>query len=380
MATILNIAGHGLKRNGTFDPGASGYISQGEHRYYTKLFFEKLKKYQPKGADVVYHTDYNVYNYGNVVNLANSYGKDTKVIEWHFNGSVNENATKGHIIIYEGFNPDALDLRLRDGIESMVGVRNTHRGHKGIDGRSNLGNANRCAKGGVNYRLIELGFGTSPIDSNIMLDDMDKYAKKMTEAIFNTQIGSFTQQDSMAGYYIVKRGDTLWGISRSYNVTVNELKEWNNLDSSLIFPGQSLEVIGSDLPEPTPESKPTKTPKADPTNKIKVGDWVRVPAGKLYGSGEASSPVENRELTGQVETINYKWNNPIRLIKDGIYLGFVRHIDIKGIARGQDLTKIAREVISGKYGNATERKRRLEADGYDYDEVQKIVNRIVKTD
>ena len=44
------------------------------------------------------------------------------------------------------------------------------------------------------------------------------------------------------------------------------------------------------------------------------------------------------------------------------------------------MTKIAREVISGKYGNGTERKRRLEADGYDYDEVQKIVNRIVKTD
>jgi hypothetical protein len=46
---------------------------------------------------------------------------------------------------------------------------------------------------------------------------------------------------------------------------------------------------------------------------------------------------------------------------------------------GEDTKKsvdeIADEVIDGKWGNGTERKQRLEAAGYDYSEVQSLVNR-----
>lgn len=41
-----------------------------------------------------------------------------------------------------------------------------------------------------------------------------------------------------------------------------------------------------------------------------------------------------------------------------------------------DLTKIAKEVIQGKYGNGEERKQKLTAAGYDYKEIQKIVNKM----
>ena len=40
--------------------------------------------------------------------------------------------------------------------------------------------------------------------------------------------------------------------------------------------------------------------------------------------------------------------------------------------------QIAREVICGKWGNGTERKNRLESAGYNYYEVQKIVNKLMK--
>ena len=39
--------------------------------------------------------------------------------------------------------------------------------------------------------------------------------------------------------------------------------------------------------------------------------------------------------------------------------------------------QIAREVIQGKWGNGSERKNRLAAAGYDYYEVQKMVNKIL---
>ncbi|MGM0140976.1 glucosaminidase domain-containing protein [Enterococcus sp. AZ160] len=42
--------------------------------------------------------------------------------------------------------------------------------------------------------------------------------------------------------YTVRSGDTLWGISRRYGVTVNQLMQWNNLSGSLILVGQRLVV------------------------------------------------------------------------------------------------------------------------------------------
>lgn len=41
---------------------------------------------------------------------------------------------------------------------------------------------------------------------------------------------------------VVRRGDTLWTIARSHGVTTSQLMAWNNLSSSLIRPGDRLEI------------------------------------------------------------------------------------------------------------------------------------------
>lgn len=43
--------------------------------------------------------------------------------------------------------------------------------------------------------------------------------------------------------YIVQSGDTLWGISRSNNLSIEELKTWNNLSGSIIYKGQALTLL-----------------------------------------------------------------------------------------------------------------------------------------
>jgi LysM repeat protein len=43
-------------------------------------------------------------------------------------------------------------------------------------------------------------------------------------------------------YYTVKKGDTLWGISRNNNITVNELKSLNNLSSDSLEIGEKLKI------------------------------------------------------------------------------------------------------------------------------------------
>lgn len=53
-------------------------------------------------------------------------------------------------------------------------------------------------------------------------------------------------------FHVVKAGETLYGISRMYNVSVDEIMKWNELESTALAIGQQLEVTGSSEP-PKPE-------------------------------------------------------------------------------------------------------------------------------
>ena len=43
--------------------------------------------------------------------------------------------------------------------------------------------------------------------------------------------------------YVVKKGDTLYSISRKHNISVQELKNLNNIKDSNISVGQSIKII-----------------------------------------------------------------------------------------------------------------------------------------
>ena len=270
--TYLLIAGHGHQRDGSFDPGATGFITKGEYRYMVENLFPLMKKYVPKNAKVNFYDEKKVSNHGNLVQLVREYGAD-EVIEFHYDAFTNQ-ARGGHVIIHTDYSPDNMDLRIRDAISSMVGLRFTHRGHQGISGRNNLFNVNMARNNGITYRLLELGFGTNRTDADIMLQRTDEYAKKLVEAILNAKVDDSKPAKEPAkplGHsYTVQPGDTLSAIAKKYNTTVAELAKYNELsDPNLIRVGEDIEIpIAVSGPAPQPVVQPSSTPRPAPRPQV----------------------------------------------------------------------------------------------------------------
>ena len=58
-------------------------------------------------------------------------------------------------------------------------------------------------------------------------------------------VGSYNTEPNEMGHivYTVRRGDNLWNISRKYGTTVQEIVQLNNISNpNLIFPGQRLKI------------------------------------------------------------------------------------------------------------------------------------------
>lgn len=47
---------------------------------------------------------------------------------------------------------------------------------------------------------------------------------------------------SQGTFHIVRRGDTLWDIARQYDVSIEKIKSWNNMNTNKIKPGERLKV------------------------------------------------------------------------------------------------------------------------------------------
>ena len=122
MSKKIFIVGHGKKKNGTFDSGAINKVGIGEHKYFSDYIFPMMKKLSDD-KDLVLFNDYNVFDYGNIVSLAKSYGSDSQIIELHFDSSNSVSAKGGHIIISSAFKPDKFDLNLLKMITDTIGIR-----------------------------------------------------------------------------------------------------------------------------------------------------------------------------------------------------------------------------------------------------------------
>ena len=112
-------------------------------------------------------------------------------------------------------------------------------------------------------------------------------------------------------------------------------------------------------------------------------DWGDSGKGDDKGWPDHVGIVE-RVANGKITVIEGNYANEMKrrlLDINGRYIrGFITpRYDLEEIPNtdAKLLQEVAKEVIRGKWGNGQARKNRLEAAGYDYAEVQKIVNKLV---
>ena len=80
--------------------------------------------------------------------------------------------------------------------------------------------------------ILSLGNPNNSVDNNFMLNNINKLANAISKSI-NTYF-------SNENIYIVQRGDTLFSIANKFNISVDDLKEANNLKSNSLIVGNQL--------------------------------------------------------------------------------------------------------------------------------------------
>ncbi|WP_299124773.1 LysM peptidoglycan-binding domain-containing protein [uncultured Winogradskyella sp.] len=98
-----------------------------------------------------------------------------------------------------------------------------------------------------NVSLTELkranNLETTLIDKGqrLRVKNLDVHIDSIIQEESNVSDESYSENNN-SNFYIVEKDDTLFSLARRYNLSVNQLKSINNLNSSLIYIGQKLRV------------------------------------------------------------------------------------------------------------------------------------------
>jgi lipoprotein-anchoring transpeptidase ErfK/SrfK len=140
--------------------------------------------------------------------------------------------------------------------------------------------------------------------------------------------------------YVVKRGDTLSGIAKRFNMSVELLKECNGLNDDLIKPHQRLKVVKMDYRIVVDKEKNTMRLMADGEffTQYRIATGIRTPTGKFRIASKLRDPV---------------WYAHNRVVKPGdpanvigkIWIGF--DIPGYGIHGTKDPNEIGKTITKG---------------------------------
>ncbi len=108
----------------------------------------------------------------------------------------------------------------------------------------------------------------------------------LAAVLFAGCAGGGLEDDRRGDVYVVRAGDTLYGIASRLGVDYRELARWNRLgDGALIRPGQRLRLAPGPVVAPAPGRAGPGTADAPPP----AGGWLWPAAGDVVGGFGASA-------------------------------------------------------------------------------------------
>ena len=165
-------------------------------------------------------------------------GKDVVVISNH----INAGGGQGAEIIYALRNTDTFSKRIATELENNGReVRKYYQRRYPSDSSKDYYFIHRDT-GNTEAVIVEYGFLDNSTDAALLKKYWKDYAEAVVKAVADF-VGvpySYTGPILNENYYIVQNGDSLWSISKKYGVSVDKLKDINNLSGNLLSVGQKL--------------------------------------------------------------------------------------------------------------------------------------------
>ncbi|MGE7769517.1 LysM peptidoglycan-binding domain-containing protein [Viridibacillus arvi] len=216
----------------------------------------KLKKWNNLSTDTIY--------IGQKL-IVNKSGKDENIVQGENTNSSNQSATTKYYTIQKGNTLSGIAIKYNTTVAKLKSWNN-------------------------------LKSDTIYIGQKIIVSKKSNVTNNTTNSDDTSTNNKVSSTNNM--YYTVQKGNTLSAISRVYNVSIADIKNWNNLKSDTILIGQKL-VIKQKVSK---EVKNTQVTNKVSKYIVQYGDSLSV-IGKVYG----------------VSVVNIKnWNN---LKSDLIYVG-----------------------------------------------------------
>ncbi|MFS0656209.1 LysM peptidoglycan-binding domain-containing protein [Bacillus sp. 179-C3.3 HS] len=80
--------------------------------------------------------------------------------------------------------------------------------------------------------------------NDVTLKDLKGWNNLSTDIIYVGDKLTISSKEKTQEQYKIQKGDSLWKIAQKFNVSISDLKSWNNLNSDIIMIGSTLSVAG----------------------------------------------------------------------------------------------------------------------------------------